>query len=501
MAEKKAIKTETIQQKNEVPSLNRFGKVKIWFDGLHKTTKIFLGVAGLAVVIFLAARILRPSAASVSTYQTSVFQRGDLIAIVGATGNVEANQSAALTWQTNGRVENIYFKINDQVRMGDVLADLALNSVAQNIAIAQADLVNAKRALEDVLTSDTARSKAYSDLLEAEKDLEKSRDDRDRWNYNNADEARIEQARTEFIRAEDAFQKTTIENAVALELAIDDPKRVEAQKAVEEARLARDKALRAVSYLLGKSYTQDVADDFAAYDLALARVEDARREWERLKETPNVEDVSAAEARVAAAEATLNLSRIVAPMSGRVTVAEPKVGDMVKSGQTAFQVDDLSALFIDVNIPEVDINRIIVGQPVEISFDAILGQTYKGIVIEAGKAGSLVDGAINFKVKVRLIEPDEQIKTGMTAAVNIIVNKLENVFTVPNRAVRLKDGQRVVYVLRDGKLVAVQVTIGASSDILTEITNAQIEEGEVIVLNPPLDLTSTNGGFQPPFMR
>lgn len=501
MAEKKAIKTETTQKTNKAFSLKRFGNVKNWFNGLNKTAKLFLGAAGLVVMIFLAVRIFRPSTASESTYQTSLYQRGDLIAIVGATGNVEANQSAALTWQTNGRVENIYFKINDQVREGDILADLALNSVAQNIAIAQADLVNARRALEDVLSSNTARSRAYSDLLKAEKDLDQSRDDRDRWNYNNADETRVEQARAEFIAAEDALQITTSENAAALELTIDDPKRVEAQKVVDDARLARDKALRAVSFLLGKSYTQDVADDFAAYDLALARMEDARRAWERVKETPNPDDVSAAEARVAAAEATLNLSRIVAPMSGRVTVAEPKVGDMVKSGQTAFQVDDLSALFIDVNIPEVDINRIIVGQPVEISFDAILGKTYKGIVIEAGKAGSLVDGAINFKVKVRLIEPDEQIKTGMTAAVNIIVNKLENVLTVPNRAVRLKDGQRVVYVLRDGKPVAVQVTIGASSDILTEITNAQIEEGEIIVLNPPLDLTSTNGGFQPPFMR
>lgn len=500
MTEKKSTTKKNLSENEKKATANLIQKGRDGFIRLNAIQKVIVGV-GIVLVFLLAARVVNPPADKNAAYQTYTYHRGDLVAIVGATGNVEASQSAALTWQTNGRVEKVYFRVNDQVREGDILADLALNSVAQNIALAQADLISAKRGLEDVLASDSARAKAYSDLLKAEKDLKKARDDRNRWNYNNAADERIYEARALFIKAEDEFQRVLQKYSDAMALKMDDERYIEAKKAIDDARLERDKALRAVSFLLGKSYNQEVADDFAAYDLALAKAEDARRVWERQREAPNSDDVLAAEARVAAAEAALNLSRIVAPFNGKVTAAEPKVGDLVKSGQAAFQVDDLSVLFIDVNIPEIDINRIKVGQPVEITFDAILEKAYQGIVTEVGSVGNPVEGAINFKVKIRLIEPDTQIKTGMTAAVNIIVNKLENVLTVPNRAVRLKDGQRVVYVLRSGRLTAEVVKIGASSDTLTEILEGNISEGETIVLNPPIDFTSTNGGFRPPFMR
>ena len=500
MTVKKENRNENKPDENEKTSVNLWYRIKIWFAHLSKVKKTFFA-AGALLILLLTVRLLNPPASSIGAYQTYSYQRGDLVAIVGATGNIEASQSAALGWQTTGRVEKVFYKVDDQVREGDILAELALNSVSQNIALAQADLIIAQRALDDVLLSNSARAKAYFDLLEAEKDLKEAKSDRDAWNYNNAAEGRVNEARNAFIEAEDVYQALLRENENALALATDDPQYIAAKEAVDKALLERDKALRAISYLLGKSYNQEVADDFAAYDLAQAKAEDARRSWERQSESPNEDDLLSAQARLAAAEATLNLSRIVAPFNGKITSAEPKVGDMVKSGQAAFQIDDLSVLFIDVNIPEVDINRIKVGQPVEITFDAILGKTYHGIVIEVGSVGSVVDGAINFKVKVRLIEPDTQIKTGMTAAVNIIVNKLENVFTVPNRAVRLKDGQRVVYLMRNGTLVAETVKIGASSDTLTEIVEANINEGEMIVLNPPTDLTSTNGSFRPPFMR
>ncbi len=59
-----------------------------------------------------------------------------------------------------------------------------------------------------------------------------------------------------------------------------------------------------------------------------------------------------------------------------------------------------------------------------------------------------MQGVVNFMVTVRITDADELVKPGMTAAVNIMVEKLTDVILVPNRAVRLVDGKRVVYVLR-----------------------------------------------------
>ena len=56
------------------------------------------------------------------------------------------------------------------------------------------------------------------------------------------------------------------------------------KSALDKAQLARDKALRTINYILGKSYDQAVAEDFADYDIALSKVQDAQREWERVKE-------------------------------------------------------------------------------------------------------------------------------------------------------------------------------------------------------------------------
>jgi len=59
------------------------------------------------------------------------------------------------------------------------------------------------------------------------------------------------------------------------------------------------------------------------------------------------------------------------------------------------------------------------------------------------------------------------------------------VLLVPNRAVRLVNGKRVVYVLQDQQLETVQITLGATSDIESEVVDGELRVGDLIVLNPP----------------
>jgi HlyD family secretion protein len=97
-------------------------------------------------------------------------------------------------------------------------------------------------------------------------------------------------------------------------------------------------------------------------------------------------------------------------------------------------------------------------------------------------------------VTIELTDQSGEIRPGMTAAVNVVVEQLDDVLLVPNRAVRLKGGQRVVYVMRDGVSTAVNLTIGSISDSDSQILSGDVKEGDLIVLNPPVEFNLS----QPP---
>jgi HlyD family secretion protein len=159
-------------------------------------------------------------------------------------------------------------------------------------------------------------------------------------------------------------------------------------------------------------------------------------------------------------------------------------GDQVSAGANAFRLDDLTSLLVDAEVSEVDINSVEIGQPVTLSFDAILGKEYHGKVVKVAQTGMSVQGVVNFKVTVEMIDADEDVKPGMTAAATITTLELQDVLLIPNRATRLVDGSRVVYLLVDGQPVQTEVSLGASSDTMSVVTGGDVKEGDVIILNP-----------------
>jgi HlyD family secretion protein len=138
-----------------------------------------------------------------------------------------------------------------------------------------------------------------------------------------------------------------------------------------------------------------------------------------------------------------------------------------------------------------------VDQPVTLTFDAILGKTYQGRVVEVAQVGTDEQGVVNFKVTVELTDADEQVKPGMTAAVNIIIEEINDTVLVPNRAVRLVDGERVVYLLEEGEPVKKEIRLGASSDTMSVVLVGDVKEGDLVILNPPVEFGpgGPGGGF------
>ncbi len=426
---------------------------------IKKRKKILITLAVLLGIVALFL-VFRPrNGQPASQFQFATIERGNLTATVGATGTVRAQQTAIIVWQTTGTVEKVNVKIGDTVQAGDVLASLSKTSLAQNVILAEAELVAAQQALEDLLDSDTARAKAWIALRAAEDAYEKAYDYRNYLNYP------IRKTRVDLVKQVTPYG------------VVDVPKTKTYKVAATEEEIAK-------------------AD--ADLDLKEAQYEDAKRTYERLADGPNKDDLAAAQARVDAAQATLNLARLTAPFAGTVTQAIPLPGDQVTVGTQAFRVDDLTHLLVDVELSEVDINSVTPGQAVTLSFDAILGKVYNGEVIKVSQAGTVIGGVVNFTVTVELTDADEMVKPGMTAAVNIVVKEIEDAVLVPNRAVRLVDGNRVVFMLgEDGKPMKVEILLGSSSDTMSVVIGGDLKEGDQIILNPTADLT----GSGPPFAR
>jgi len=178
-----------------------------------------------------------------------------------------------------------------------------------------------------------------------------------------------------------------------------------------------------------------------------------------------------------------------------VTEVRSKPGDEVTPGAISFRIDDLSHLLVDVQVTEVDINRISVGQKARLTFDAIQGKEYEGQVTEVGQVGTNVQGVVNFTVTVELLTSDSQVRPGMTAAVNLVTDELKDVVLVPNRAVRLRNGKRVVYLLKNGLPEVTEIRLGSTSDQYSQVLEG-VKPGDVLVLNPPTEFQAgPRGGF------
>jgi HlyD family secretion protein len=423
----------------------------------YRTVLIILLIVAIGASAFIYVRGSNAEAAS--QFQTEPLKRGTLTATIGATGTVRAKQTAVLVWQAAGTVDTVNVKVGDNIPEDFVMALLEKTSLPQSIIAAEADLADAQKALDDLLTSDTARAEATIAL----KDAQEAYDKADNYLHYLQNSRRIPQTsvRTFLIRTPRGFEYRT----------------------------------------KTKSFKGPAPEDWiieAENDLSLkkAELDEAQRTYDRLT-AGNTAEIAAAQARVEAAQATLNMARVISPFAGTVTESHTLSGDQVSAGDTAFRVDNLSSLLVDVQVSEVDINNVSIGQPVTLTFDAILGKEYHGEITEVTQAGTVDQGVVNFTVTVELIDADSSVKPGMTAGVNIVVEELQDVLLVPNRAVRLVDNERVVYVLENGQSVKQEIRLGSSSDTMSIVASGDVAEGDLIILNPPVEFGPgrPGGGF------
>lgn len=489
--------------------MERVSNIREWAKAVYARIRenrwLSIGiVVALALIVYLAVRASAAGRAdSASGLQTAAIERGNLTATIGATGTVRANQSAQLNWETSGTVETVEAAVGDRVQAGDILAHLRTTSLPQNVILAQSDLLAAQEELEDFYDSYGAPGVAEAEqrLAEAQDAFE---DAQRNYNYvsTQAPQVDIDQAFANMILARDKLDKAQDAYEPYANKPEDNLVRANLLSQLAQAQKEYDNTVRTYNLYSNPGNSTEIA--IAAADLAVARtqLEKAQQDYEEILDGPSEQDIAAAEARVAAAQATLSQAFIEAPFDGVVTDAFPAAGDVVAAGTRAFQLDDLARLLVDVFVSEVDINRVEVGQTATLTFDAAPDQAYEGLVAAVALSGTSDQGAVSFRVTVELANADENVRPGMTAAVNVVVTELENVLLVPNRAVRVLDGQRVVYTMgTNGQLAPVPITLGATSETFSEILGDSLQEGDVVVLNPPVTTSLEPGNPPPAFMQ
>ncbi len=212
------------------------------------------------------------------------------------------------------------------------------------------------------------------------------------------------------------------------------------------------------------------------------------------KQAQNAADnLRSAELRMSSAERNISHYTIDAPISGTIVDKKVKAGDKLSANDTAMQnlctIYDMSYLEMKLNVDELKIRSLKVGQEVEITADAVPGETYKGVISSILVAGTTANGSTSYPVTVRIDDMGELLP-GMNATAKITTASVKNVLALPNAA--LVRGSYVL-VTKDSPSAAnaetsmtapdgyvyVKVTTGISDDDYIEVKSG-LQEGDTI---------------------
>ncbi|HVN53948.1 MAG TPA: efflux RND transporter periplasmic adaptor subunit [Anaerolineaceae bacterium] len=458
----------------------------------NHTSRIRMIIPILVIVALLVAGTvyllpkLQPAPATTSpapVYQTVKVAQGYLTASVTARGAVRANQTAVLPWQTTGTVSKVNFEVGQTVQTGQVLATLDATSLPQNVILARSDLVAAQRALDNLRDSASARAQAQLAVTQAFNALDDAQQHRTNLDYRSTAD-QVAAANAGYILAQDEVDRLQGYYDTVSSRPEDDPTRALALANLENAKKKRDKAQINLNWYKGKADPKDIAEADAAVAVAQARLEDAQREWERLRNGTDPKDIAAAQARVDAIQATLNLARITAPFDGTLTVVSSKAGDEITPGALAFQLDDLSRLYVDVLVPQAEINRVQPGQTATLSLDAIPGKGLAGQVTEVSWAAKTIAGVVNYGVSIQVTDKSTEIRPGMTLIATIALTQPKQAILIPEGAIRTQAGKPVVYLLKSGSPVPVPISLGIQANHQREVLDGDVHAGDLVILNP-----------------
>ncbi len=263
-------------------------------------------------------------------------------------------------------------------------------------------------------------------------------------------------------RADVSTARTNVNTAVTnLSTAAEEFKSAETDLVIVENELVLEKA---------GSTVEQIASQEASVEQARANL------------SSQFSQIKQAEAKIQAVQAQIAKNTIKSPLGGVVTKQDAKVGEIVTAGKTVVAVISAADFEIEVNIPEADFAKVKIGDGAKLTLDAY-GEdvVWTTRVVKIDPAETMIGGVPTYKVILQFEGENGRVKSGMTANVDIMTAKRENVIIVPQRAVITKNNERFVRVIEGETVLEKKVETGLrGSDGNIEIVNG-LNEGEKIV--------------------
>jgi HlyD family secretion protein len=455
------------------------------------TLYVILGVVLVAAVTAFVLWRTQQAQTPAGETHTATVERGTLLVAVSASGSIEPQTSADLTFETPGRVAEVRVNVGDEVEAGDVLAQLDTRQLSlqvqqarsalamaeaqldqleagprpEEVAAAEADLhaaqaqvSSAAAALDQIEDGPTGAqiAAAEAQVAQAEMQHKLAQTEYDRVRNTTDDEERIEQAAYDLYTAEKSL--------AAAQAALDD---LQAGADADDLRTAQSNVEAALAQ-------QDAAQ--ARLDLLLAgateeQIADAEAQVER--------------ARAAAEQVELGMERAAlrAPFDGTVAKVNVSAGEMAPVTAPAITLLGTDGFRVDITVDEIDVGRLAVGQAAQVTLDALPDATLDGTVGRIAPAATLAQGGVvTYDVIVALAPTDAPIRADMTANVTIVVDELADVLTIPTWVVRVDrtTGQTYVHQEIGGKIERVDVTLGVRYEGVAEVIGG-LHEGDKVI--------------------
>ncbi len=170
---------------------------------------------------------------------------------------------------------------------------------------------------------------------------------------------------------------------------------------------------------------------------------------------------------------------IYAPISGKVTGLSLQVGSVVSSNKIA-SIKTNTSHVVTVNLTEIDIPKIHIGNKTTVQFDAIPDKTYTGNVVSIDTSGTVSSGVTTYPTVIKLDTEASEILPNMVSSANIITTVKDNVLLVPAASVHIQDEESFVRRMKNGKTEQIRVETGIASETQIEIISG-LSEGDVII--------------------
>ena len=220
------------------------------------------------------------------------------------------------------------------------------------------------------------------------------------------------------------------------------------------------------------------------------------------------ETLRGAELSMQSTQDTMNNYTITSPISGTIIEKAAKVGDALSTSSDLCTIYDLSYLEMTINVDELQVSSLSVGQTVQVTADAVQDRTYEGVVTRVSMKGDTSGGTTTYPVTVRIDETDG-LRPGMNANAEIVVAQAKNALAVPNAAV-VRGGYVLVtqdspsavnadpdMVAPDG-FVYVKVKLGVSDSDYTQVVSGLTAQ-DTVGYDPSSVSSDTyydNGGYE-----